>query len=102
MEDQEKRAEAPAETPEEEARPKVDLSALGGSFVRGDENYEDLFMKDARQKAHDAELEALAMLALFRSDRRERNQLLANLELEQSISPRVVDRHLNRDDDNEK
>lgn len=95
--DKEKEASAPENEGQGEKQ-QLPISTLGGNFVRTDEDYEALFMKDAKQRAHDAELEALAMLALFRSDSRERNQLMFSLEREQSLSPRMVDRHLSRDD----
>ena len=73
---------------------ELDLNALGGSFVKGDTDYEKRFMKDARQRAHDAELAALANLAIIRSLRTDRSQLLTTLELDQALNPNVVNRHL--------
>ena len=59
-----------------------------------DTDYEALFMKDARQRAHDAELAALASLALIRSNRDERDQLVFNLEREFGIDTGMVNRHM--------
>ena len=101
MSDTEKEA---AETQAEESEnatgaQDVDLKALGGSFVQDKKDYEALFMKDARQRAHDAELAALASLAIIRSSNsRERSSMLATLEREQYINPREVNRHLQADD----
>ena len=65
-----------------------------------DTDYEALFMKDAQRRAHDAELSALASLALIRSHRDENGVMLMKMERDLSLSPRMVDRHLREDGGN--
>ena len=57
-------------------------------------DYEALFLKDAKQRAHDAELAALASLALIRSSRGERDHMLFDVERDLGISTRITGRHL--------
>ena len=78
-----KPADADAETPVLSAAPNP-----------ADTDYEALFMKDVNQRAHDAELQALASLALIRSYRSESGMMMMDMERDLTLSPRVVDRHL--------
>ena len=61
-------------------------------------DYEARFMKDAVQRAHDAELSALASLALIRSDKDLNGTMLLRMERDLALSPRMVDKHLRADE----
>ena len=101
MADEKKKKETPAEGAAANYEPKPDGASVAAanaaayaSILIPDDDYEARFMKDAIQRAHDRELAALASLALIRSERDERRMLLAELELEQAMSPREVNRRL--------
>ena len=102
MADEEKKKEKPAEgaaanyepKPEDDSVSAADFAAYANILIQDDKDYEARFMKDAIQRAHDRELAALASLALIRSERDEQRMLLAKLELEQTMSPREVNRRL--------
>ena len=112
MADEEKKEEKKREGPEGGAaadfvpRPEgdsvsaADFAAYANILIQDEKDYEARFMKDAFQRAHDRELAALASLALIRSERDERRKLLAELELEQAMSPREV-RRLHAEEENQ-
>ena len=82
-----------APRPESESGQTPEMPFVG-NIVRDDEDYEARFMKDAMQRAHDAELEALANLALLRSSSGDRNSLMMTIERDQFINPKEVNRRL--------
>ena len=62
------------------------------------EDYERLFMKDAYRRAHDAELSALATLAMIRSNQESRDNMMLRLEMDMMMSPSEVVRRLHSGD----
>ena len=86
------RDEAPKPENQEPEAPAVSVTPNPA-----DTDYEALFMKDARRRAHDAELSALASLALIRSNRDDNGVMMMKMERDLSLSPRMVDRHLRED-----
>ena len=76
--------------------PGVSAPAAPYGPVEDDADYEALFVRDAVQMAHDIELNALAAMALIRSNGQERNRLRMRgiPEGEQSLNPQEVSRHI--------
>lgn len=84
-----------------ERGPEIDLSKVGGALVRDDEDYEAMATRDAIRRAQDAELEALANLAIFRNNPDARNTMMSHLEWDRflnPLSPKEVGRHLREGD----
>ena len=79
-------------------RPDPGVSAPLAAYgpMEDDADYEALFVRDAVQMAHDIELNALAAMALIRSNGQDRNRLRMRgmPEGEQPLNPQEVGRRL--------
>ena len=87
----------------------IDLSRVGGTLVRDEEDYEAKATQDAIRRARDAELEALANLAIFRNNSGARNSMMTHLEWDRDwdrfltpINPREVGKRIGADGENPK